>query len=468
MSKPSSSAPPKRLGFTFLTIFGLGGLAGYYCSSAVQAMATPVYQMTLGINPAWLGIALAIPRILDAFFDPIMGNISDNFRSKFGRRRPFIVLGAILMGLTYGLIWMVPTDWSHQSQLAWFITTSMVFFICSSIFAIPYQSLSYELTADYDERTRVMGFSSFWNRVGELTYQWIFPLSQLAFFASPMLGVRTVGWGVAILCLMLPAMIPALVSRERFATLASHQPKVHFWATLRDTFSNRAFTMLFAIFIITLLVGGIASSMDYYLLVYYVCGGDLTQGAFWKGVISSGYAVVGFLSIPLLTWVSSRIGKVSTLVAVLSLCIVGALSRWWIFQPGIGWWILIDPLLGGGTLWVAMGMVVQSMFADICDEDELAHGQRREGLFGAVFSWLSKMGISLGFMLTGLTLNWVGFDVALKGNQTPDAILDMRLYLCLAPVFSALISIYLLRCYPLTRAKAMETRRLLEERRGVI
>lgn len=468
MSSAPQSSPAPRLRFAFLALFGLGGLAGAYASSSVSAMATPVYQMTLGINPAWLGIALAIPRVLDAFTDPIMGNISDNFRSRFGRRRPFIAVGAILMGLSYGLIWMVPAGWGHAEQLAWFVVTSILFFTCSTVFSIPLQSLSYELTPDYDERTRVMGFSSFWNCVGGLTYQWVFPLSQLAFFASPMLGVRTVGWGVAIFCLTLPGLIPALISHERFAEQAAHQPKVRFWNTVRETFRSRCFMMLFAIYMITLLVGFTASSMDYYLLVYFVSGGDLAAGAFWKGVLSSGYGAVGFLAIPVLTWASARWGKISTLIGVLAICAVGYLCKWWIFTPGIGWWLLIDPLLGGGALWVAMSMVVQSMFADVCDEDELLNGQRREGMFGAVFSWLTKMGISVGFLLTGVALNWVGFDAARKGNQSPDAILAMRLYLSVVPAVAAVVCIVLLRRYPITRDKAAETRCLLEARRGAI
>ena len=141
------------------------------------------------------------------------------------------------------------------------------------------------------------------------------------------------------------------------------------------------------------------------------------------------------------TAISKRIGKDSTLIAVLSLLCVGACARWWIFRPGAGWWIMLDPLLGGGALWVAITMVVQSMFADICDEDELASGQRREGIFGAVFSWLIKAGTSLALLATGLVLNWVGFDVSLKANQTPGTILAMRLFLSVAPILAAVACI---------------------------
>ncbi len=431
-------------------------------------LATPVYQMTLGVNPGWLGLMLTLPRFIDAIVDPVVGNISDNTRTRFGRRRPFIVLGAIGMGLTFGVIWMVPAGWNQTAQLFWFGITSVLFFFCHSIFSVPLQSLGYEVTPDYDERTRVMGFSSFWNRVGELTYSWIFPLSQLAIFAAPMLGVRTVGWGVGVLFLAIPGVIAGMVGRERFARMAEHQAKVRFWPTVRAAAANRPFRLLSAIVVITVLVGTFASSMDYYLLVYYVCHGDLTEGSLWKAVLSSAYGIVGLLSVPVLTALSKRLGKERTLIAVLSLLTVGACARWWIFRPGAGWLLVLDPVLGGGAIWVAIVMITQSMFADICDDDELTSGQRREGLFGAVFSWLLKTGVSLSFLCTGTVLNAVGFDVARKADQTQQAILSMRLFLSVAPATAALACIFLLTRYPITRARAAETRRLLEARRGAV
>src|SRR5882724_4745982 len=227
MSSPLPVAP--RLSFGFLTLFGLGGLASYYSTVAVQALATPVYQMTLGINPAWLGAMLTLPRIIDAIVDPVVGNISDNTHSRFGRRRPYIISGAIAMALAFGLIWMVPTGWHQAAQLTWFGATSILFFFCHSVFSVPLQSLGYEVTPDYDERTRVMGFGTFWNRIGELTYSWVFPLSQLAIFVTPMMGVRWVAWGVAVLFLGIPGVISGIVGRERFARLTASQEKVQFW-----------------------------------------------------------------------------------------------------------------------------------------------------------------------------------------------------------------------------------------------
>jgi GPH family glycoside/pentoside/hexuronide:cation symporter len=466
--KTKLSQAGDTLGFWYLFGFGAGGLALNYSTVAVQAIAMPFYQMTLNINPVSLGIVLALPRLWDAFTDPLMGKISDNFHSRWGRRRPFVMIGAILMALAFGMIWMVPTNWSEGPQLAWLAITSITFFTCSTIFAVPLSCLYYEATPDYHERTRVMGFTTFWNRIGELTYQWMFPLSQIAFFASPVVGIRSVGWGIALFFLALPGLVSGYLGRERMAGIAEKQAPVRFWVTVRSAFMNRAFLYLIFIFMATMLTGYLAAVMDYYLLVYYICGGDLKEGSFWKGVISSGYAIVGFAGIPILGYCSKKIGKNRTFALVMVLVIVGSLSRWWIFRPGAGWWILLDPVLGGGFLWVAVMMLAGSIFADICDDDELRHGQRREGVFGAAYSWFMKLVVSVSFMIVGFVLGGLGFDASLGGDQAPETFFWMRFFHAFVPPISALFCIFFLWRFPITPEKAAETRRILEARRGAV
>src|SRR3954465_6026010 len=115
------SAPPPKLRFWEMVTVGTGGLPIFFGQISVKSMAVPVYQMMMGVNPAWLGFVLAVPRLWDAFIDPLVGNLSDNCRSRFGRRRPFIVVGAITMAISYGLIWMVSPDWSENGKLGWLL-----------------------------------------------------------------------------------------------------------------------------------------------------------------------------------------------------------------------------------------------------------------------------------------------------------------------------------------------------------
>lgn len=463
----ASASQPDKLGFWEKVTVGTGGLAIFFGQLSVKSMAVPVYQMILGVNPGWLGMVLAIPRLWDAMIDPWVGNVSDNFRSRFGRRRPFIVVGALTMGIAYGTIWMVSPDWSEKGKLAYLLVTSLIFYTCYAIYSVPYQSLTYEMTPDYDERTHVMGHSSFWYKAGEFIYQWVFAVSQMALFAAPMMGVRIMNWGVAVLILGFVGMIPGLFGRERYFQQAARQEKVRFWAGIRAALHNKALLILVTLTMLKMLANMIGSSMDYYLLVYYMFGGDIATGSYWKGILSSAYAVVGFASIPLLAWLCDRLGKKETLVAVYAMVVVAGVGKWLLFTPGIGWWLLLDPLLSGPIL-VAVTMVIPSMMADVCDEDELQFGQRREGMFGAVYLWIQKTGIALAFLGTGIALNLSGFDSKLGGHQSPETFSWMRLLLGGATSITALVAMIVALFYPITRKRAAETRRRLEERRGTV
>jgi GPH family glycoside/pentoside/hexuronide:cation symporter len=137
----------EKISFREKTALGVGSFAGFLGGTLVKSLAVPVYQMTLGVNPALLGIALALPRLWDAFTDPVMGNISDNFQSRFGRRKPFIVAGAVLTGISFGIIWMVPQHWSDIAKLAYFITASLIYYTCYTIYAAPKSPPSVDFSA---------------------------------------------------------------------------------------------------------------------------------------------------------------------------------------------------------------------------------------------------------------------------------------------------------------------------------
>jgi glycoside/pentoside/hexuronide:cation symporter, GPH family len=457
--------PQDRVGFWEKTALGAGFLPLFLGYAAVNSFAVPVYQMTLQLDPALLALALAIPRFWDALTDPAMGVISDNTQSRWGRRRPYIVIGAILQGLAFGLIWMVPGDWGQGATAAWLIGTLLLFYTCFTVYSVPLYSLTYEMTPDYEERTRVAAFGGFFHKSGEFIYQWIFPLTQLAIFTSVIVGVRTVGWGVGILLLAGVGVLPGLFVKERYFRRAAGQAKVKFFTALRQSVRNRAFMILLGLTILQILAGMIASNLDFYLLVYYLSGGDIAQGAIWKGILSTAYAIVGIAMIYPVNWLANRYGKAATLSFTFVLVLIGAAVKWWVFTPGYPWLILLDPIFCG-PVWVAINILSISMLADICDEDELRHGMRREGTFGSMFTWVQKFGYSAAFFGAMLSLKWVGFDAALGGAQSEGTILGMRLMLAVPTAIWALAALALLALYPLSRERAYAVRDQLEARRG--
>ncbi len=446
---------------------GTGGLPMFLGLAAIGSFARPFYQMTLGLDPVWLAAALTVPRFLDAFIDPLVGRFSDNFHSRFGRRRPLIALGAIIQALAFGMIWMVPVDWGQIALTAWLVATQIVFYIGYSFFSVPFLALQYEITPDYDERTSVSSYVGFFGKAGEMGYNYLFPIASSVMFVSAISGVRTLGWIVGIVFLGVVAILPALFVRERYFHKTEKQQTVRIIPGITAAFSSRAFTILVALTLLQIVAGMFASNLDAYIIVYFLHGGNVAVGETWKGHLSLAYAVVGILSIYPVSWLARRIGKAQTVAVTFGLVLVGSLGKWLLFTPGNPLKILLDPLLCG-PVWIAINVLTPSMLADICDEDELRGGLRREGVFGAIFSWIQKVGYSTAFFGAFVSLKMTGFDAALGGAQSPDTILRLRLILTLSTAAWALLAFVLLAIYPLNRRRAHEIRAALEARRGAV
>lgn len=501
-NSPASSTTGKLTLREKLSV-GTGGFTVSLGNQSVRTTGQGVLNMILGINAFWVGIVLAIPLLWDAVTDPIMGNISDNFKSRYGRRRPFIILGAILMGLTFASIWMIPMHWSEAGKLAWFLITSLLFYTSYTIFSVPFIALTYEMTPDYDERTAVQGFVTFWNRLGEMTYMGLIPLS-LVFIAwkygyvdtsaltveEKMEGIRLSAAVYGGVGMTLFGLLPAFFGRERNyeISLREHRGKRDpFWQSVRLTLRNQAFAILCILAVFTIIAGMFASNMDWYLLIYYLSDGDVALGTQWKLIVTVGYAVVGILGIPLIVWLTGKVTKISGFMFIYGMMILNAGIRWFVYRPGrfdsvLEWdslaaiagslqaifssLIWLDPLTGG-LFWIGVGVLGQSLIADICDEDEVKNGQRREGMFGAIYGWASKASFALSFVMIGVFLNAIGFNPA-ADSQTEQTYFNMRLAMCLGAAGPALLCFALLRFYPLTKARAAENRRILEARRAAL
>jgi GPH family glycoside/pentoside/hexuronide:cation symporter len=277
-------------------------------------------------------------------------------------------------------------------------------------------------------------------------------------------GIRVVNWVVGLVFMAGVGMLPGLFVKERFQHAAEEQAPVKLWASMKDALRYRPFFILITLTILNVLGGMFTSSLDQYVLVYYMFNGNTASGTLWKGFLSTGYAIVGFAAIPLVVWVSNRLGKRRALIAIYGLTCLGGLAKWFDFSPRHPWLIFFDPILCG-PIWIAVLVVINSMIADICDEDELRSGQRREGMYGAIFNWVQKLAVSLSLLGTGLTLQLSGFDPKLGGHQPGVVLTTMRLFIVGATSVTALLAIWALRSYTLTPERAAQTRTALEARR---
>lgn len=452
-------------------IYGFGGMVNNVLADAMGRMMI-VLNLGLGMSPALAGLLGALPRVMDALTDPLMGYISDNTKSKWGRRRPYIFVGAIIVGIVFALIWQFPEGKSEMFYFWYFLFASCAFFLAYTVFATPWVALGYELTPDYHERTRVMGTTHFMGYAVYLVTPWVLWFMQNdAWFDNIMDGAAALAILVGAFVVFV-GVLPAIFLKERLATPATLSPQEKKSMGVKDFFSGFAATIKFKPFLYlcgaTFLVFNgfmMVANFQAYVIIYYVFEGDQALGAEYTGYAGTLSAVATFFSIAAASWLATRIGKRKAFFWAIGISAVGYGSKFFFYIPEIPWLLLVPmPLIafGLGPLFAMMG----SMVADVVDLDELERGERREGMFGSIFWWVVKLGMAAALAMGGILLSGSGFDVALEGNQTESALLWMRIFDAFLPMIFSLIAIWLVYLFPITEEKAHEIREQLEARRG--
>ncbi len=471
----ASTVPAKdRVPFWQKVAYGLGGPVEGTAVWIPQANLTPVFNICLGISPGWLGLITLLWRAWDACVDLYMGNMSDNARTPWGRRRPFIVLGAVLTGLTMPLIWWVPSGIAEWQTVAWLLVSGMIFYTCFSLWAMPYYSLQLEMSPDYNERTNISAYRGYAQQFLGLMSGWILALASRPIFSShldgkPDLvnGMRYISIALGLMTIIL-GVLPGIFVKERYyAEDAVKQPRENIWTGLRQTLTTRPFLYVIAIVFLKTFGFNLISTLGFYLNVYYVCRGNLVLATTIAGVSSTLLFAPNLLAIPICTWLTARFGKKRMLYIIVTSGIVGILSMSVLITPSHPWLqvipsLLISPI--GAGLW----LIVPSMLADVADYDESITRQRREGSFSAVFSWTSKASVALAGGLGGVLLITTGFDVSHGANQAPHVLSNLKEFYMGIPMGFLIICLVAINRYELTHARMLEIRGELEARRGVV
>ena len=445
---------------------GAGGFPVQNGGLIVQYMAQPIFQIFLGLNPALFGLAMTIPRIWDAFTDPLMGRISDRTKSRYGRRRPYVFLGSIAVALSFLTIWMVPQNMSEMGTFLWLTVTSVLFFTAFTVYSVPFNALVYEQTPDYHERTRLMFYFALFYNIGNLCVNWYVPATNWSGFENSLVGARWIAFGLALIVFFGMGILPAIFGKERFYEVAQKEnKKIGFMKAIGQAASSKPMMGLVGIVFALNFCGTIAGSIAMYIVIYYVKGGDVAGGLVLNAWNGTGFAIVGFLGIFVLRSLALRFGKRRAMLFVLALTAIGGISKWYIFTPDYPHLLLLDAVLNG-PVWVSLGVIVPSMIADLCDWDEYKFGERREGIISSVFTWITKFGTSFTFLVSGVALYFSGFNEALGVDQPEGTITALRVFFVGASVLAPILAIFCLRLYNITEETAYNIREELETRRG--
>jgi GPH family glycoside/pentoside/hexuronide:cation symporter len=388
-----------------------------------------------------------------------------------------------LAAILFAVLWQLPDGKSEHFYFVWFLVGSILFYMGYTWWVTPWVALGYELTPDYHERTRLMGTQNFIGQLAYVVSPWFLWIMNSGTFFRNADGEPDQIAGAAGLAIVLAlvtvglGVLPAIFLRERMQGVAAAEAEESggrrglkgnvaeflrgFGITLRSGPFLKLCLATFLVFNGFMLISSFAS----YVIIYYVCRGDQEMGARfvgWAGMLS---AICTFAVVALITWLATRIGKRRAFILGIAASIIGYGLKWVCYNPEAPWLVLVPaPLMafGLGTLFT----LVPSMIADVVDADELQTHERREGMYGSIFWWTVKLGLSAALAGSGYLLNATGFDIEIGATQSASAITLMRLCDAGIPMITSAIAIWSVLKFPITEERAYEVRQELEARRG--
>lgn len=476
--------------------YGLGTFMDMWGHWLYPTIAFQIFGLALHV-PQWqIGVAVLLNRVFDAVSDPLFGWLSDNARSRWGRRRPFMLVGALLAGLGLPFLLAVSPSWSPTTCFWFMLASSAIYLPIVSCFNMPYQSLGNELTPDYHERTSVFSYKNAVQKLPELGLfyfgnffsltAWAGADSSNVFARIKQLLTTTAAWhtapnnaantligaqvylAVCGLIMIAVGFLSTFLVRERYydKLIANSQTRISIKETLWQTLICRPFRIQLGMQLAYNIGLSMVGTLGLAVTIYYVCNGDKGVGNYWNFRMGVMGMVMGLLGIPVYAFIARRLGKLSALMCVLGTAIAVFVGTWWLYSPTVVW---LQVFASGSIAFVGAGFwtIIGSVGADVMDYDELENGRRREGSFVACGSWINKVGMAVGASVSFFILQWVGFD-STTDHQTAHTIFMIRFLLAAIPIVGLVLAMIALLRFPLTQEKMAEIRQQLEARRGKV
>ncbi len=469
-------------------LWGMGGFSDAMIYNGTGSLVNVIYVNALGVNAALVNLACAIPRFLDFVTDPMVGHLSDNTRSRWGRRRPWMLAGLIISAVTTMLLWYPPHapaggDWRTFAYLA--VLMSLLYALGYAFFCIPHAAMGYEMTTDYNERTHLFKWRFTLFAVAGFLNPWSLPLAM--WLEGPRAqvlrgaeGIITVSAIVAVLILL--AGLPSVLFCKE--NVADHRgvEKIGFLRAARLTLDNKPFRLLVISNVITKFCMQVTGIFFAFIFLYHITQGDQRAGSAYLAIFFNALNVFSLCSMAPVAWLTDRMGKKNSLLTMLMMSAFAYTSLWFTFTnvPGaflhiplpwgasgngftLQWPCLITAALIG-MFTSTIPMILNSMIADVCDLDELKSGHRREAFYGAVFVTTDKIAMAVSLALQGFLLVASGFDSKLD-VQPVGTIHFWLLALIITQPTGFLIGMLSIFIYPLSKTRLQQIRAELNARK---
>lgn len=430
----------------------------------------------VGLEARLASVAALAGVIWDAINDPLVGMLSDRVKTRWGRRRPFLLFFSIPFGLGFLLLWWAP-PW--ESQLALMITVALAYMISDTLqtlITVPFFALTPEITPDYDERTILTGYRMFFNLLASLVTAVAAPMIVDIALKSGFtqqqgyLVVAALFGGLAAL----PFLAIFFVVRERHAEVALAQENPPLREILRTAWANIPFRFATALYMLNWITFDLVALMLPFFLVYWVAGGDLLASVDIFGeplalesAVFGVLLITAVLAVPLWLWVSNRFSKREAYIVGMSFWAVVQLLILMV-QPGQIGLILVLAVMAGLSVSTAH-VLPDAIFPDVIEWDELRTRRRHEGIYYGTKNFIRKLTGAVAIFFALQVLGWFGYQSPPEGvTQFAQSQITLRAIRWLTGPVGAILLISAIGVawfYPLTRKRHARIRRLLEQRR---
>jgi GPH family glycoside/pentoside/hexuronide:cation symporter len=448
----------ERLALTTKLAYGFGDF-GTAIVAALKGFFLLVFLTDVArLDPAAAGSILLLTKIWDAVNDPLVGWLSDRTRTRWGRRRPWILGGAVPFGLLFALLWLTP-DLSPTGKFWYYLVIALLGDATFTVVNLPYAAMTPELTRDYDERTRLNSFRFAFSIIGGLIAAVAHPLIVGA-FATPQLGytVSAIIFGILV---TLPCFVVVWGTRERYAVdAAAETTNIPYGQQLRIAFANRPYRFVIGLYLLSWLALQLVQTVIIYFLTYYLRRADQIPVVL--------LAVQGSSFVFLFVWsvLSQRLDKRLVYIIGASLWLLVQMALFFVTPDRFALVIPLAILAGAGV--ATAYLIPWAMMPDVIEYDEWTTGQRREGVFYGFMVFLQKACLALGIWLVGVALSWAGYitptDAVPQPVQPENALATIRFMMGPVPAVILAASLVLVYFYPITRREHARIRAALAQR----
>ncbi|MCF7818242.1 MAG: MFS transporter, partial [Kiritimatiellales bacterium] len=428
-----NKTPKEKVSLARIFGYALGEGATSITMNGISNFAMLFYTQVLGLGAAYAGIALSVTMLWDAVTDPVMGHISDNTRSRFGRRLPYVLWGGLALAISFFALWVAPGRFSSPTAIFWCVlVVNLIVRTAVTIFVVPYTALGFEICPDYVDRSRLQGVRYFLNQVTNLVFgafAWtLFFKDGVAADGSRVDGTVIQGnyltMGAVLACASFIMIIFCILSTRRYATDSRDLPMEGnnlraFFHDIGAIFKDRVAWYVFGFFGIAQLAMLLTSQIQMFTYVNYM------QFTEHEKTFVHGTGMVAFaLGALFLSRLVRRFDKKAAGYIGIAISMAGSLSLFALFSCGIieprqtlvvaGSTIPLATILfatGQGMWWGGCGVLVPlatSMIADISAINQHRSGLLKDGSYSAVFSFFLKAACSFGLLITGWLVSGAG------------------------------------------------------------